>query len=158
REPRYNLFQPVLRMASEVMTELDRGREEPLVRVGGICGRTDQAVSEAEFLREVGYHAGLLNLVALKDANEDELIAHCRAVADVLPVFGFHLGVGIGGRELPYSFWRRFAEIDNAVAIKIACFDRYQTIDCIRAIAEAGRDDIALYTGNDDNVVLDLIT
>jgi hypothetical protein len=79
-------------------------------------------------------------------------------VSDVLPVFGFYLGTHVGGRELPYSFWRRFAEIDNVVAVKVACFNRYQTIDCVRAIAESGREDIALYTGNDDNIVLDLVT
>jgi hypothetical protein len=158
REPRYGLFEPVLRFAAEVIKDLDRGRAEPLVRVGGICGPTRQAVAEATFLREAGYHCGLLNLAAMREASLDELAAHCRAVADVIPLFGFHLGVHIGGRELPYAFWRRFAEIENVAAIKIACFDRYQTIDCIRAIAEAGRDDIALYTGNDDNILLDLVT
>ncbi len=162
RDPKHGLFEPVLRFAAGVMDELDAGlegdRAEPLVRVGGVCGQREQAVRESTFLRETGYHTGLLNLAAMKDADENALIAHCRAVAEVIPVFGFHLGVGIGGRELPYSFWQRFAEIDDVVAIKLACFDRYQTIDCVRAIAEAGRDDVALYTGNDDNIVLDLVT
>ena len=158
RDPKYALFEPVLRVCSQVMTELDRGRSEPLVRVGGICGATPQAAREAEFLREAGYHTGLVNLVALKNATEGELIAHLRTLGEIIPIFGFHLGVGIGGRDLPVSFWRRFAELEAPVAIKIACFDRYQTIDCVRAIAEAGRDDISLYTGNDDNILLDLVT
>lgn len=158
REPRYGLFEPVLRFAAQVMAELDRGRSEPLVRVGGICGDTKQAVAEANLLREIRYHAGLLNLTALKAASIAQLVDHCQAVAEIIPVFGFHLGVGIGGRELPYAFWRRLAEIENVVAIKLACFDRYQTLDCVRAVAESGRDDIALYTGNDDNIILDLVT
>ena len=158
RDPKYGLYEPVLRFAAETMRDLEREHSRPLVRIGGICGRREQALSEATLLRELGYHAGLLNLAALREASQAELVDHCRAVADVLPVFGFHLGVGIGGRELPYSFWRAFARIENVVAIKLACFDRYQTLECIRAVAEAGRDDIALYTGNDDNIILDLVT
>ena len=162
RDPKYGLFEPVLKFAAHVMDEVDAGlegrRTAPLVRVGGICGQTSQAVREATFLREHGYHAGLLNLGAMREQSEDAVISHCRKVAEVIPLFGFYLNVGVGGRELPYSFWRKFAEIQNVVAIKIACFDRYKTIECIRAIAEAGRDDIALYTGNDDHIILDLIT
>ena len=158
REPRHNLFATVLRTAADEMDAVDQTRTKPMVRVGGICGRTDQAVSEARLLRELGYQAGLLGLGAMRDATEDELIAHCRAVADEIPVFGFYLHAAVGGRELPYSFWCRFAEIENVVAIKIAAFNRYQTIDVIRALAEAGRDDVALYTGNDDNIVMDLLT
>ena len=100
----------------------------------------------------------LLSLAAMKGADDDALVAHCRAVADVMPLIGFYLQPAAGGRPLPYSFWRRFAEIPNVVAIKIAPFNRYQSIDVVRAVAEAGRDDIALYTGNDDNIVLDLLT
>jgi hypothetical protein len=140
------------------LQSLDATRQQPLIRVGGVCGKTAQAVREVSLLRETGFHAGLLNLSALKEESEDGLVDHCRQVADVLPVFGFYLGTHVGGRELPYSFWRRFAEIENVVAVKVACFNRYQTIDCVRAIAESGRDDIALYTGNDDNIVLDLVT
>jgi hypothetical protein len=133
-------------------------RASPLIRIGGICGATSQAVSEAALLKDLGYHAGLLSLAALKSATDDQLISHCRAVADVLPIVGFYLQPAVGGRALPYAFWRRFAEIENVVAIKMAPFNRYQTLDVVRAIAEAGRDDIALYTGNDDNIVADLIT
>src|SRR4029079_11831335 len=88
---------------------------------------------------------------------DDQLIAHCRAVADVIPLVGFYLQPSVGGRSLPFSFWRRFAEIPNVVAIKMPPFNRYQTIDVMRAVAESGRDDIAMYTGNDDNIVLDLL-
>ena len=94
----------------------------------------------------------------MKDAGDDELLAHCRAVAEVIPVVGFYLQAAVGGRVLPYSFWRRFAEIENVVAIKMAPFNRYQTVDVMRAVAESGRNDIALYTGNDDNIVMDLLT
>ncbi|MDW8345249.1 MAG: dihydrodipicolinate synthase family protein [Verrucomicrobiae bacterium] len=154
RDPKHGLFRPVLQLAAE---EMDRA-PRPLVRVGGICGATKQAVAEAALLRDLGYHAGLLNLAAMRDASVEELIAHCRAVADVIPIFGFYLQTAVGGSVLPYAFWRRFAEIDNVVAIKIAPFNRYQTLDVVRAVIEAGRDDIALYTGNDDTIVLDLIT
>ncbi|HCN79363.1 MAG TPA: dihydrodipicolinate synthase family protein, partial [Verrucomicrobiales bacterium] len=119
---------------------------------------TAQAVREAELLRAHGYHAGLLSLAALRDADEDALITHARAVAGVIPIVGFYLQPAVGGRVLPLSFWRRFAAIENVVAIKIAPFNRYQTLDVIRALAESGREDIALYTGNDDNIVADLIT
>jgi dihydrodipicolinate synthase/N-acetylneuraminate lyase len=130
----------------------------PCLKIAGVCGLTKQALGEASLARELGYHAGLLSLGALRDASEVELLAHCCAVAEVIPVVGFYLQPSVGGRVLPYSFWRRFAEIENVVAIKIAPFNRYQTLDVVRAIAEAGRDDIALYTGNDDNIVMDLLT
>lgn len=158
RDPRVGLFKPILRLAAEEMARADRDRSETVVRIAGVCGQTPQALAEAALVRECGYHAGLLALGALKEASNDELIAHCQAVADVIPLFGFYLQPAVGGRVLPFSFWRRFAEIENVVAIKIACFNRYQTLDVVRAIAESGRADIALYTGNDDNIVLDLLT
>lgn len=154
RDPKVGLFRPVLELAKE---EMDRSAT-PLVRIGGICGTTKQAASEAELLRVLGYQAGLLSLGAMCEASEDEMIAHCRAVAEVLPVVGFYLQPSVGGRVLQHSFWRRFAEIENIVAIKIAPFNRYQTLDVVRAVIEAGRDDIALYTGNDDSIVTDLLT
>jgi hypothetical protein len=152
------LLRPVLQVAAEELARLEAGRRVPLLRIGGICGSTAQATSEAALLRELGYHAGLLSLAAMRDTGEDQLIAHCRAVADILPVIGFYLQAAVGGRVLPYAFWRRFAAIENVVAIKIAPFNRYQTLAVVRAVAEAGRDDLALYTGNDDNIVLDLLT
>jgi hypothetical protein len=157
RDPSHGLFQPVLQLAAEELTRADAGRSEPLVRIGGICGNTPQATREAALLRELGYHAGLLSLAAMKSAGEAQLIAHCRAVAEILPVVGFYLQAAVGGRVLPLAFWRRFVEIDNVVAIKIAPFNRYQTLDVARAVAETGRDDVALYTGNDDSIVLDLL-
>jgi hypothetical protein len=158
RDPNVGLFEPLLRLAREELDRADVGRGTPLVRVAGVVGPTPQAVAEASLARDLGYHAGLLSLAALKDAGEDALIAHCRAVADVIPLIGFYLQPSVGGRVLPYAFWRRFAEIPSVVAIKIAPFNRYQTIDVVRAVAEAERDDLALYTGNDDNIVLDLLT
>jgi dihydrodipicolinate synthase/N-acetylneuraminate lyase len=154
RDPKIGLFEPVLALAAEEMNRATR----PLVRIAGVCGTTKQALAEAHVLLELGYHAGLLSLAAMIDATEDELIRHCRAVAEIIPVVGFYLQPGVGGRVLPYSFWMRFVEIDNVVAIKIAPFNRYQTQDVVRAVCAAGRDDIALYTGNDDNIVADLLT
>jgi dihydrodipicolinate synthase/N-acetylneuraminate lyase len=154
RSPRFAMLEPVLALGKE---ELDRA-PLPLVRIGGICGQTRQAVSEAELLNKLDYHAGLLSLAAMQTATEDQLIDHARATAEVIPLIGFYLQPAVGGRVLPYSFWRRFVEIESVVAIKIAAFNRYQTLDVIRAVAESGRHDIALYTGNDDNIVADLAT
>lgn len=154
RDPKVGLFEPVLALAKE---EMDRAGR-PLVRIGGICGATQQAVAEAETLRRLGYHAGLLSLAALPRASEDELVTHARAVGQALPIVGFYLQPAVGGRVLPYSFWRRFVEIESVVAIKVAAFNRYQSLDVVRAVAESGRDDIALYTGNDDAIVADLVT
>jgi len=159
REPRHGLFEPVIRLAGETVDACAAASNRPIAKVGGVCGDTPQAVREAEFLAGAGYHAGLVSLAALKDADIDQLVAHCKAVADIIPVFGFYLQPAVGGRLLPTAFWRRFAEIENVVAIKIAPFNRYQTFDVIRGVAEAGRaGDVALYTGNDDNIVLDLLT
>jgi hypothetical protein len=158
RDPVHALFGPVLQLASEEMARLDARRTVPLLRIGGICGGTTQAIDEAELLRDLDYHAGLLSLAALKDAPEDALMAHCRTIADILPIIGFYLQPAVGGRVLPFSFWRRFAEVENVVAIKIAPFNRYQSLEVVRAVAEAGREDVALYTGNDDHIVLDLLT
>jgi dihydrodipicolinate synthase/N-acetylneuraminate lyase len=152
REPENGLFRPVLELAAETL------REAPnVIRVAGVVGQTAQAVAEATLARELGYHAGLLSLAALGRETVDQLIDHVRAVAEVIPVFGFYLQPAVGGRHLPYAFWRRFAEVDGVVAIKMAPFNRYQTIDVVRGVAESGRE-IALYTGNDDNIVIDLLS
>jgi hypothetical protein len=153
RDPKIGLFRPVLELAAAEMN-----RSAALVKIGGICGQTKQAMAEASLLHELGYDAGLLSLGTLRDASEGELIEHCRAVAGIIPLLGFYLQPAAGGRLLPHAFWRRFAEIEDVIAIKIAPFNRYQTLDVIRAVAESGRDDIALYTGNDDNIVMDLLT
>ena len=153
RDPKVGLFRPVLELAAAEM----RGHD--VVRIAGICGETAQAVSEAKLARDLGYEAGLLSLGALRNATVDELIGHAREVAEILPVVGFYLQPSVGGRVLPYAFWRRFAEIENVVAIKIAPFNRYQTLDVVRAVIESGRSDrIALYTGNDDSILTDLLT
>lgn len=154
-EPEVGLYEPVLSIALEEMKGV---KDRPIVRVAGLLGKTEQAVREAKLAVDLGYHTGLLSLTAMKGASEDELIAHCRAVAEVIPVFGFYLQESIGGLDLPYSFWKKFVEIENVVAIKIAAFDRYKTIDVVRALAESEREDIALYTGNDDNILQDLLT
>jgi dihydrodipicolinate synthase/N-acetylneuraminate lyase len=158
RDASVSLFEPVLALASEEMARADAARNVPVARIGGICGPTAQAVREAGLVRDHGYHAGLLSLAALGSFSDDELLAHCRTVSEVIPIVGFYLQPSVGGRHLSYAFWRRFAELPSVVAIKIAPFNRYQTLDVVRAVTESGRDDIALYTGNDDNIVLDLIT
>jgi dihydrodipicolinate synthase/N-acetylneuraminate lyase len=154
RDATVGLFKPVLELAAE---EMDRAAPS-LVRIAGVCGQTAQAVAEAELVRGLGYDAALLSLGAMHEADEDALISHCTLVAKVIPVIGFYLQPSVGGRVLSYNFWRRFMEIENIVAIKIAPFNRYQTLDVVRAVIDAGRDNIALYTGNDDNIVADFLT
>ncbi len=153
------LYQPVLELAAQTARDwVPLEGKRPLFMIAGLAGPTAQARREAQTAHGLGYHAGLLSLGALKGASEDELIAHCQAVAAELPLVGFYLQPAVGGIELPMRFWARFAASDNVVAIKIAPFNRYQTIDVIRAVTAAGREDIALYTGNDDHIVLDLVT
>ena len=153
RDPKVGLYRPVLELAAET------AQDPAVVRIAGVCGPTPQAVTEARVAAGLHYHAALLSLGALGAASLDELIAHARAVAEILPLFGFYLQPAVGGRVLDYPFWRRFLEIDNVVAIKIAPFDRYQTLDVLRAVADSGRaGEVALYTGNDDHIVLDLLT
>ncbi len=154
RDPKHGLFKPVLQLASEEL----QARNPNALRIGGICGATTQAVAEAHTLLDLGYQCGLLSLGAMARASEEELIQHCQAVASVIPIIGFYLQPAVGGRILPYRFWRKFMDIEQVVAIKIAPFNRYQTIDVVRAVIESGRDDVALYTGNDDNIIMDLIT
>jgi dihydrodipicolinate synthase/N-acetylneuraminate lyase len=153
RDPKVGLYHPVLALAMEELRNTDA------IRVAGIAGLTAQAVIEAEIAARCGYHAGLLSLGAWRNAGVGELLEHARAVASVIPLFGFYLQPAVGGRILPYEFWRKFVEIENVVAIKMAPFNRYQTLDVVRALAESGRaDEIALYTGNDDSIVVDLLT
>ena len=148
------LYRPVLELAVETV----RATGHHPVMVAGVVGKTPQAVTEAEIAAALGYDVALLSLGAWQQESEDEILAHCGRVADVMPLFGFYLQPAVGGRVLSYRFWRDFAEIPNVWAIKIAPFDRYKTIDVVRAVVEAGRSDIALYTGNDDNIIADLIT
>jgi hypothetical protein len=154
------LYRPVLELAMDTAKTWEPlGGRRPLFMVAGLAGRTGQAVREAGIASEMGYHAGLLSLAAMKGSTEDELIAHCRAVAEVMPLVGFYLQPAVGGIHLPASFWRRFAEIENVVAIKMAPFNRYRTLDVIRGVVAAGAEKrVTLYTGNDVHIVLDLLT
>ncbi len=154
----HGLLEPVLRLVAETVESQLSGTSREFVQVAGICGDTSQAIREAELARSLGYHAGLLSTSAVKDRSEQQILDHCRRVSEVMPVFGFYLQPAVGGRVFSYAYWRAFCEIENVVAIKIAAFNRYQTIDVVRAVIEAQRDDIALYTGNDDNIIVDLLT
>jgi hypothetical protein len=148
------LFRPVLELAAETAAAWS---ERPLALVAGLVGPTKQAVAEAELARGIGYHAGLLSLAAMKSASEDEIITHCQTVAREIPLIGFYLQPAVGGVILSAEFWRRFAGIDNVIAIKVAPFNRYRTLDVLRGVAAAGAlDRVALYTGNDDHILLDL--
>ena len=158
RDPRVGLLEPVLALAIGVLRERERASGVLRVAVAGVCGPTAQAVAEAQLAARLGYDAGLVSLAALREASNAELIAHCRRVSEVLPLFGFYLQPSVGGRVLDEAFWRAFLEIESVVAIKVAPFNRYATLDVTRAMAACGRDDVALYTGNDDAIVADLVT
>lgn len=148
------MYEPVLRLAIETARDWAR---VPAVMIAGLSGRTVQAKGEAQLARGLGYHAGMLSLAAMKGASIDELIAHCTAVAAEMPLVGFYLQPAVGGIALPAEFWRRFASIENVLAIKIAPFNRYRTLDVVRGVVAARAEDrVALYTGNDDHIVLDL--
>ncbi len=158
RKPEIGLFRPVLELALEEMAAAEARGPRP-VRVAGVIGRTTQAVAEAKLVSGLGYDIALLGLAALPDADDDALIEHCRAVADIIPMMGFYLQPAVGGRVLSNRFWARFCEIENVVAIKVAPFNRYHTLDVVRGLASSGRaGDIALYTGNDDTILADLLT
>ncbi len=157
RDPRYNYFEEVLRIAVE---EIKQANVDPsFIKVAGICGPTEQAVKEAKIAKQLGYDLGLLSMGGLDSLSENDLIQRTRAVAAEIPVFGFYLQPSVGGRIFSYTFWEEFCKIENVHAIKAAPFNRYCTLDVVRAICHSGRsEDIALYTGNDDNIVIDLIT
>lgn len=153
RDPKFALLKPVLELAAEEC----RGRD--IVKIAGVCGKRTQAAAEAELAASLGYDAALLSLADLKNEDIPELVDHARAIASTIPLVGFYLQPAVGGRLLPYEFWRKFLAIKNVVAIKIAPFNRYQTIEVVRALAESGRSgDVTLYTGNDDNILIDLLT
>jgi dihydrodipicolinate synthase/N-acetylneuraminate lyase len=153
RDPKFYLLKPVLQLA------IEETRKRSVIKIAGVCGEFKEAVAEAELAKSLGYDAVLLSLAALHNAPVSSLIEHSRTVASIISVIGFYLQPAVGGRVLDYQFWRHFAEIPDVVAIKIAPFNRYQTLDVVRAVIDCGRsDDIALYTGNDDNIVCDLLT
>jgi dihydrodipicolinate synthase/N-acetylneuraminate lyase len=157
RDPGVDLYEPVLQIAAD---EIERaGISDTFLKVAGICGPTEQAVREAQIAVKHGYDLGLVSMAALADYTEDEVIGHIRTISEIIPVFGFYLQAAIGGRIFTYDFWVKFANIPNVLAIKVAAFNRYQTLDVVRAVCNSGRkDEIALYTGNDDNIVADLLT
>ena len=159
RDPEIKLFEPVLSSTSQYIDEWCAKTGREILKIAGVCGKTSQSVAEAQFAVDNGYHACLLSLSAFKADNEAAMLEHCRAIAEVIPVIGFYLQPSVGGRILKYSFWREFAEIENILAIKMAPFNRYQTLDVVRALADSGHADrITLYTGNDDNIVIDLLS
>lgn len=155
RRPEYGLYEPVLRLVKD---ELAHRASEDFVWIAGVCGRSEQAEREAMLAADLGYHAVLLSLTDWKHDAESEVLEHCARIANVIPIIGFYLQPAVGGRVLSYKFWRQLAEVEQMVAIKIAAFDRYRTLDVIRAVIDSGRTDLALYTGNDDNIIADLLT
>jgi dihydrodipicolinate synthase/N-acetylneuraminate lyase len=157
RHPDVGLLRPVLELAQEAVAE-SAGIRPAAITVAGVMGPTAQALGESQLAADLGYDLIMPQLGALKDADDDELVAHCSRLAEILPVFGFYLQPAVGGRPLSYRFWRQFAEIENVRAIKIAPFNRYATLDVVRAVADSGRTDVALYTGNDDHIAIDLLT
>ena len=159
RHPEHDLLKPVLELAIDTLSSIDSASDRTTVKIAGVCGLTRQAVVEAALARDLGYDACLLSLSAFNEVHDDELLAHCRIVGEEISLIGFYLQPAVGGRVLSHGFWSRFAEIPGVVAIKIAPFNRYRSLDVIRAVAESGRaHEIALYTGNDDSIVTDLLT
>lgn len=159
RDPKINLFETVLRMASEEVDVFEKRTGKTIVKIAGACGPVEQAVKEAEIAAKHGYDAVLLSPGGLKNLTEDEIIERTKAVASIIPVVGFYLQPSVGGRLFTFDYWQKLCEVENVVAIKSAPFNRYQTLDLVRAAAMSSRaDKITLYTGNDDNIVIDLLT
>ena len=157
RDPAHGLFEPVLALASETIRACDENTGRQTIRIAGVTGDTKQAVTEATLARDLGYHLGLLSLAHFREATVRELVEHTREVASILPVFGFYLQPAVGGIPLPNEFWAAFAKVPGVLAIKVAPFNQYKTLDVIRGVAASGRsEEIALYTGNDDHIILDL--
>ncbi|MCE4567023.1 dihydrodipicolinate synthase family protein [Maribellus sp. CM-23] len=159
RLPKIGLFEPVLEIAREEFDSFQHRTQKPVIRIAGVIGRTEQAVAEARLALKNGFHAVLLSVAAFAEDSNFAILEHCRAVAEVIPVIGFYLQPAVGGRKLDVEFWREFARIENVIAIKMAPFNRYHTLDVVRGVVESGRaDQVALYTGNDDNIVVDLLS
>lgn len=157
RDPKINLLETVLALAAEEVEHYDM--KMPFLKIAGICGSTQQAIIEAKLARRYGYDMGLLSMGGLQGVTEQVILERTKRVAEVIPVFGFYLQPSVGGRVFSYDFWTKFAEIENVEAIKCASFNRYQTLDVMRAVANSSRSkEIAMYTGNDDNIVIDLLT
>ena len=159
RNSEHDLFRPVLELAAQRVKEEDQQTGRTTVLIAGVVGKTKQALEEARLASDLGYHAALLSLAGLPNATDQELLQHAQSVAEVIPLFGFYLQPAVGGRPLSRSFWREFCQIENVIAIKVAPFNRYATLDVVRGLAESGRaSQVALYTGNDDSILSDLLT
>jgi dihydrodipicolinate synthase/N-acetylneuraminate lyase len=153
------LYKPVLELAAEEIDNFCNQNGNNIIKIAGAVGKTKQALAEARMAADTGYHAVLLSLAAMKGVSNQKLIEHCRSVAEIIDVVGFYLQPAVGGRVLDTNFWREFSQIEGVVAIKMAPFNRYQTYNVVRGVAESGRaEEIALYTGNDDNIIADLLT
>jgi len=159
RDPEVALFEPVLRVVKEEIDAFEKETGKTIVRVAGVCGPVEQAVKEAELIKSLGFDAGLLSPGGLKSYTEEQIIDRTKKVAAIIPVIGFYLQPSVGGRLFSFNYWKELCEIDNVIAVKAAPFNRYQTLDLVRAAAMSSRaDKIALYTGNDDNIIVDLLT
>ncbi len=159
RNPEIALFEPILKIVSEEIYKFEKENNTVIVKVAGVCGKTEQAVKEAELAKQYGYDAVLLSPGGLNDMSEDYMVERTKAVAEIMPVIGFYLQTACGGRQFTYNYWERVCKTPNVVAIKCASFNRYTTLDVVRAAALSERcNDITLYTGNDDNIVIDLLT
>lgn len=159
RKPEVGLYTPLLELAREEFNTFESRTRKPVIRIAGVIGRTEQALKEADLAKRNGFHAILLSVAAFSNSSNTEIIEHCKKVAESMPVVGFYLQPAVGGRKLDADFWREFSRIGNVIAIKMAPFNRYQTFDVVRGVVESGRaDKIALYTGNDDNILVDLLT
>ena len=158
RDPKIGLFERVLSETSAFIDQWCAHRGKKILKVAGICGKTEQAIREAKFAVECNYDAGLLSMAAFKDGSVEEMLEHCRKVAGEIPIIGFYLQPSVGGRILPLEFWKGLCAIPNLLGIKAAPFNRYCTFDVVRAIVESGREDVTLYTGNDDNILIDLLS
>ncbi len=158
RKPEIGIYTPLLELADEEFTRFSSKTKKTVIRIAGVIGKTEQAVNEARLALKNGFNAVLLSVAAFHDSQNNVIIDHCKAVAEVIPVVGFYLQPAVGGRKLDVNFWREFAQIENVIAIKMAPFNRYQTLDVVRGVVESGRaENIALYTGNDDNILVDLL-
>ncbi len=159
RDPEFNLYEPVLKIVSDEIDKFEKANNTVIVKVAGVCGKTEQAVKEAELAKSLGFDAVLLSPGGLNDMTEEYMIDRTKAVAAIMPVIGFYLQTSVGGRVFTFDYWKQLCEIDNVVAIKCASFNRYTTLDVVRAAATSSRSNkITLYTGNDDNIVIDLLT
>lgn len=159
RNPGIDLYEPVLKVCSDEIDRWGKKASRPIVKIAGINGLTPSAIKQAETARELGYHYAIVSMAAFRNAMEQDMIHHMRELGKIMPLFGFYLLTGVGGIKLPYSFWRELMDLDNLAGIKIAPFDRYGTVDVVRALADSGRHEtITLYTGNDDSILYDFIT